>query len=164
MPRSAGDDRADVDRPVGIPDDGDMNITRLLQHAASVSFLMLLCSCLGPGGPVYQKAEGAIGPYSGAVLAGDFCFVAGKIGDRSGSFEQEVVSVLDAVEEELGRAGLQLSDVVAATVYLTDMERYGDFNKLYGARFQDPYPARVCVAVAALPAGARVEVQVTARR
>ena len=72
-------------------------------------------------------------------------------------------SAIDAVENQLRDLGLGLGDVLVATVYLTDMNRYGEFNKIYGSRFQEPYPARACVAVAALPAGARVEIMVTAR-
>ena len=46
--------------------------------------------------------------------------------------------------------------VVSVTVYLSDIELYGAFNEVYAARFSEPYPARTCVAVAALPAGAQV--------
>ena len=110
-------------------------------------------------------AEGAIGPYSGAVLAGGFCFASGKIAkQRDGTFEEEVASALDQVEAQLDAVGLDLHDVVSATVYLTDMGNYGAFNEIYGARFGGKnFPARTCVAVAALPAGARVEVQVIAK-
>jgi 2-iminobutanoate/2-iminopropanoate deaminase len=112
----------------------------------------------------HRVAPDAIGPYSGAVLADGFCFVSGKIGTRGGSFEEEASSALDAVEAELHAAGLDLGDLVQVTVYLTDMDMYGAFNEIYAARVPAPYPARVCVAVAALPGGARVEIQGTARR
>lgn len=115
-------------------------------------------------GNVYHPAPGALGPYSGSVAAGGFVFVSGKIGERGQGFEHEVRTALDAVEAELERAGSSLRDVVAATVYLTDLERYAELNALYGARFTEPYPARVCIEVSRLPGDAQVEIQVTARR
>ena len=55
------------------------------------------------------------------------------------------------------------ADVVEARIYLVDMERYGEFNEIYSRRLTAPYPARACVAVAALPRGAQVEIQMVAR-
>lgn len=121
-------------------------------------------SAASAAGNVFTPAPGALGPYSGSVRAGGFVFVSGKIGERGEGFEREVVTALDAVEAELERAGLGLRDVVAATVYLTDLDRYAELNALYGARFAEPYPARVCVEVSRLPGDAQVEIQVTARR
>jgi 2-iminobutanoate/2-iminopropanoate deaminase len=107
--------------------------------------------------------EGALGPYSAAVRAGELVFLSGKIGERGQGFEREAQSAIDAVEAGLERAGLSLADVVSATVYLTDMGRYAELNAIYAERLPAPYPARACVAVAALPAGAQVEIQVVAR-
>jgi len=122
----------------------------------------LLTACTAP--TRHHAAPGALGPYSGAVESGELVYVSGKIGDRSGSFEREVETAIDAVEAELASLGLTLSHVVQSTCFLTDMERYADFNAVYGARFRAPYPARACVAVAALPAGARCELLCVARR
>ena len=121
-------------------------------------------SCVSPPGTDHVVAEGALGPYSAAVLSGDFVWVSGKIGERGGEFEHEVETAIDAVEDELANIGLTLGDVVEALVFLTDIDDYGRFNEIYGRRFPAPYPARACVSVAALPAGARVEVKVIARR
>ncbi len=116
-------------------------------------------------GVEHKRAEGAIGPYSGAVLTHGFVFASGKIGsEREGAFAAEASSAIDAVEAELARSDLGLADVVSVTVYLTDMTRYAEFNAIYAERFPDPYPARTCVAVAALPAGARVEITAIAIR
>lgn len=104
------------------------------------------------------------GPYSSAVLSGDFCFVSGKIGTLGGSFADEAQTAIDGVEHELARVGLGLADVVSATVYLTDMARYDELNAIYAERFPSPYPARACIAVKELPKGAQVEVQVVAHR
>lgn len=139
-----------------------------LRAAVSIALLVhVACagtSCRSSSSVRHVPAEGALGPYSAAVVAGDLCFVSGKIGERGGTFAHEVETTIDAVEAELVREGLGLGDVVAATVYLTDMGRYGEFNEIYGERFPAPYPARACVAVAALPGAARVEIMVTARR
>ena len=112
----------------------------------------------------YLPAANALGPYSSAVVVGDLALLSGKIGERGQSFAHEVETCLDAVENTLASLGLSFADVVEARVYLTDMERYAEFNEIYGRRLSAPYPARTCVAVAALPGGARVEVQVAARR
>jgi 2-iminobutanoate/2-iminopropanoate deaminase len=98
------------------------------------------------------------------VASGELIFVSGQIGQRGGSFEEEVQTTLDNVEARLAEAGASFDDVVQATVYLTDMDNYAEFNTLYGARLGDPYPARACIEVSRLPGDARVEVQVIARR
>ena len=110
----------------------------------------------------YRPAVGALGPYSGSVVAGDLVFVSGKIGYRGGSFTQEVDSAIKAVEQELARSGAALSDVISVTVYLTNLDQYGEFNDIYAQRFDRQYPARACVEVSRLPGGARVEIQVIA--
>ncbi len=135
----------------------------------SVSILALAIGCAAPRSSpgrknVHLPAEGALGPYSGSVLSGGLCFVSGKIGTRGDTLAVEVRTAIDAVEKELGRSGLGLADVVSATVYLTDMADYGELNALYAERFTAPHPARACIAVKELPAGARVEIQVIARR
>ena len=113
--------------------------------------------------PEFMLAEGALGPYSDLVRVGDLVFVSGKIGSvRDASFAEEVESAIDRVEEALARVGLNLTHAVAATVFLTDIDNYAAVNEVYARRFSSPYPARACVAVKALPAGARVEIQVTA--
>jgi len=133
-------------------------------YVAALTAALALSACGSSRGTHYVDAEGALGPYSASVLSGDFCFVSGKIGKRGDSFEVEVETSIDAVERELGRNGLTLADVVASTVYLTDIAFYGELNAIYAKRFSAPYPARACIAVRALPGEARVEIQVTARR
>jgi len=115
-------------------------------------------------GPHFVVDENALGPYSSAVVVGDLALLSGKIGERGKSFRHEVETCLDAVAMTLDELDLTFSDVVEARVYLTDMGRYAEFNEIYGRRLSAPYPARTCVAVAALPGGAQVEVQVAALR
>lgn len=142
--------------------------TRLLSAKVLVGTIAALalasCTSLDPD-IVHHRAEGALGPYSAAVETGSLLFVSGKIGERGQSFAHEATTAMDAVRAELERHGARFADVVTATVFLTDMERYAEFNEIYATYFTAPrYPARACVAVAALPAGARVEVQVVAKR
>ncbi|HVQ23736.1 MAG TPA: Rid family hydrolase [Planctomycetota bacterium] len=112
----------------------------------------------------HLPAQGAMGPYSAAVTAGDLVFFSGKIGERGGSFEREVETAIDALEAELKRLDLGLGDVTAVTVYLTDMSTFAEMNGVYGQRFPEPWPARTTVAVAGLPGGARIELSATAVR
>ena len=121
------------------------------------------CSSKTSQPSVFRPAVGALGPYSGSVVTGDTVFVSGKIGYRDGSFAHEVQTALDAVERELSRSGVALSDVISVTVYLTNLDQYADFNDIYAQRFERPYPARACVEVSRLPGGARVEIQVIAQ-
>lgn len=112
----------------------------------------------------HLPAQNALGPYSAAVLSGDLCFVSGKTGAARQDFASEAEAAIDAVAGVLAQAGLGLADVVSVTVYLTDMERFAELNTVYTRRFPEPYPARACVAVSALPGGAHVEIQAIARR
>ncbi len=112
----------------------------------------------------HLEAVGALGPYAGSVTYGDLIFASGKIGERGGSFEREVQTTIDAVETELARSGATLDDILQATVFLTDLNNYGEFNDIYGRRLGKPFPARACVEVSRLPGGARVEIQAIARR
>lgn len=137
--------------------------SRALQ-CAYLFIVVLALACTGPSGVRHHASGGNLGPYSPAVESDGFVFVSGKIGERGESFAHEVETAIDAVERELDGLGLTLEDVVAATVYLTDIERYAELNEIYARRFGAPYPARACVAVQALPAGAQVEIQVTAKR
>lgn len=122
------------------------------------------CASDGRSSLQHVPAQGALGPYSAAVCAGELVLLSGKIGERGGSFEREVETAIDAVEAELQRVDLGLADVASVTVYLTDMSTYAELNAVYARRFPQPWPARTTVAVAALPGGARVELSATARR
>lgn len=129
----------------------------------AAALLAALAACRSPAH--HRVDVRALGPYSGSVGAGDLVFLSGKVGSqRDGSFEEEVASALDAVEAELDRAALDLEDLVSVTVFLTDMAHYDAFNAVYSERVPEPWPARTCVAVAALPGGARVEIRSVAWR
>jgi len=116
-----------------------------------------------------DQAPQAIGPYSQAVRAGSWLFVSGQIGLNPSSGElvaggvvAETTRVLDNLHEVLNAAGASLDDVVRTTIYLVDLSDFGRVNEAYAAFFRAPYPARATVGVAALPRGARVEIDAIA--
>lgn len=116
-----------------------------------------------------DEAPAAIGPYSQAVRTGEFVFASGQIpltpaGDPvDGDAAQQAQQCLDNAEAILRAAGLTFADVVKTTIFLTDMADFAAVNEVYGSRLSEPYPARSCVAVAGLPKGAAVEIEVVAR-
>lgn len=113
-------------------------------------------------------APPALGPYSQAVRAGDLLFTAGQTGLKpdgtfvGGSVSDQAEQVMNNLEAVLAAAGCTFADVVKATCYLTDMNDFKEFNEVYGSRFTEEPPARTTVAVAALPVGAKVEVELVA--
>jgi 2-iminobutanoate/2-iminopropanoate deaminase len=116
------------------------------------------------------NAPKAIGPYSQAVAAGGFLFTAGQIPlDPAtmtlvpGDIAVQTQRVFDNLEAVLAGAGATLADVARATVYLADMADFAKMNEVYAARFAAHRPARSTVQAAALPAGARVEIDLIAR-
>lgn len=139
-------------------------MNKMSVRSARAMALAVLCfaGCHAPP-TVHNVAADAKGPYSGSVVAGDFVFLSGKIGEGGKAFEHEVNTAIDAMKAELARASLDLADLVSVTVYLTDMELYGQLNSVWNFRIPEPRPARACVAVAALPADARVEIVGIAR-
>lgn len=139
---------------------------RKLFKLSLVPIMMVTLPVLGCATPKksHEPDVNALGPYSASVTTGNLVFVSGKIGKRGGTFEQEVHSAIEAVDIELAHLDMELKDVACVTVYLTDIDNYDAFNAIYATRFPQPYPARACVAVAALPGGARVEIQAIAVR
>ncbi len=111
-------------------------------------------------------APGAIGPYSQAVLAGEFLFVSGQIaldpetGEMvKGAIMEQTERVLKNISAILAAAGLGFNDVVKAEVFLKDMSDFKTVNEIYESRFKGSVkPARQAVGVAALPRGALVEI------
>ena len=118
-----------------------------------------------------NKAPKAIGPYVQAVDAGDLVFCSGQIALDPGSQElvggsvgAETDRVIRNLAAVLEAAGLGLADVVRTTVYMTDLGAFEEMNRVYAGYFSDQPPARAAVQVAALPKGARVEIDAIARR
>jgi 2-iminobutanoate/2-iminopropanoate deaminase len=116
-----------------------------------------------------DDAPAAIGPYSQAVWAGELLFLSGQTPlDPStsklveGGATEQTARVFDNLEAVLGGAGLTMDDVIKCNVFLTTMDDFADMNAVYGTRFEAPFPARSTVAVAGLPLGARVEIELVA--
>jgi 2-iminobutanoate/2-iminopropanoate deaminase len=115
------------------------------------------------------EAPQAIGPYSQAVRVGDWLFCSGQIGLDpatgqliTGGVEAETERVLANLAAVLSAAGGSLADVVRTTIYLTDLTDFTRVNERYAARFAAPFPARATVGVAALPRGAKIEIEAVA--
>ena len=109
-------------------------------------------------------------PFSPGVYAGKTLFLSGQVGIDPvgdalvrGGVGPEVDQIFRNISLILAAAGKDLGNVVKANVYLAHMDDYAAMNEAYARAFEKPYPARTCVGVAALPLGARVEIEVIAR-
>lgn len=116
-----------------------------------------------------DAAPAAIGPYAQAVAAGGVVYCSGQIGLDpatgelvAGGVEAEAERVLANLAGVLAAAGTDFSRVTKATIYLTDMADFGAVNEIYARHLGGARPARATVAVAALPKGARIEIDAIA--
>jgi 2-iminobutanoate/2-iminopropanoate deaminase len=110
----------------------------------------------------------AAGPYSHAIKTGHLVFLAGKTGtDSSGKLvgpgiADQTRQTFANLKTVLEAAGASLEHVVKCNVYLTDMGDFAAMNAVYAEQFKEPHPARTTVTVAALPGGAKVEIEMVA--
>jgi 2-iminobutanoate/2-iminopropanoate deaminase len=116
------------------------------------------------------EAPAPIGPYSQAIRAGDFLFCSGQIPlDPAtgrlveGDVAAQTRRVMANIAGVLGAAGARFEQVFKTTIYLVDMADFAAVNAVYGEFFGTVAPARSTVAVAALPLGSRVEIEVAAQ-
>ena len=116
-----------------------------------------------------DRAPKAIGPYSQAVRANGFVFLSGQIPLDPGTGEmvqgdivEQTQRVMQNLEAVLTAAGSSFDKVVRATIYLVDLGDFAKVNAVYGSCFSNEPPARATVQVAALPKGARVEIDLVA--
>ncbi len=117
-----------------------------------------------------SQAPEAIGPYSQAIIVGDFVFTSGQIpltatgeliqGDADAQAKQVFVNLSEVLKE----AGSSLQKVVKATLFLVDMNDFAMVNSVYEAAFEGHKPARSAVQVARLPRDVKVEIEVIALR
>jgi len=111
------------------------------------------------------SAPPVAGPYSPAVRAGDFVVLAGQVGFGAdgklvaGGIEPETTQVLANIGAVLGDVGARWGDVARATIFLTDLGNFATVNALYEGAIGAHRPARTTIGVAALPAGALVEIE-----
>ena len=115
------------------------------------------------------EAPEAIGPYSQAIRIGDFLYTSGQISLDpktmemiTGNIELETEKVLKNIGAILSAEGLNFGHVIKTTVYLTNLSEFARMNQVYEKFFSNTKPARACVQVAALPKGAKVEIDAIA--
>lgn len=118
-----------------------------------------------------DRAPGAVGPYSQGTRSEDLVFTAGQIpldpgtGKMvAGGIQEQSRQVLENLQAVLEAAGAGMDTVMKTTVFLQDMGEFALMNEIYGEFFSDNPPARSTVEVAALPLGARVEIEAVALR
>ncbi len=116
-------------------------------------------------------APKAIGPYSQAIVHGQMVYTAGQVALDPATMElvpggvaEQAERVLTNLRAVLAAAGCGLGQVIKTTVYLVDMADFSAMNEVYARHFGDHRPARSTVAVAGLPKGARVEIDVVASK
>jgi 2-iminobutanoate/2-iminopropanoate deaminase len=113
------------------------------------------------------NAPRAIGPYAQAVQYGNLMFVSGmipldpEIGELvTGTFEAEVVRVIENIKAIVEAGGMSLKNVLKSTVFLKDLAQFGTFNEIYSRYFGDILPARETIQAAKLPRDVSVEMSV----
>lgn len=117
------------------------------------------------------KSVTASGPYSHAVESDNLIFLSGQTAmnaetgvNLQGNIAEQTKQCFTNLLEVLDAASLTPDDVVKVNVYLTDMKHFSAMNEVYETYFNEPFPARTCVAVLALPLGAEVEIEMIAKR
>ena len=116
-----------------------------------------------------EKAPAPIGPYSQAVQTGNMLFISGQIPIDpetneliSGSIKDEAEQGMQNLSALLLKAGFSFENVVKTTIFLSEMNHFGDVNQVYGSYFKSDYPARETVAVLGLPKNVNVEISLIA--
>lgn len=118
-----------------------------------------------------QDAPAPIGPYNQAVKAGNMLFVSGQIALHPETNQlvkenimDETHQVMQNIKHILSAAHMDFSDVVKATIFITDMNNFSQVNEVYGKYFSGHFPARETVQVSALPKAVNVEISVIAAK
>jgi 2-iminobutanoate/2-iminopropanoate deaminase len=123
-----------------------------------------------------NNAPSPIGPYSQAVLSGNMLFISGQIcidpatGElRNRDIQEETHQVMHNLKAILQQAGMNFSNVIKTTIFITDMKQFGEINTVYGKYFENDlpadkagFPARETVQVSALPKFVNVEISMIA--
>jgi 2-iminobutanoate/2-iminopropanoate deaminase len=116
-----------------------------------------------------DKLPPPVGPFSQAVSTGDLIYFSGQVGLDAGGriiaggIEAQARQIFANLSAVLEAAGKSFADVVRVGVFLTDMADFAALNAIYAGNFNEPYPARTTVAVAALPLGAAVEIDMVVK-
>lgn len=116
------------------------------------------------------NAPAAIGPYSQALDTGSMVFVSGQLpvdpatGTMADTVEAQAQQSLANIKAILTEAGLSMADVVKTVIFLADINDFAAVNAVYAKEFAEPFPARSCVQAAAIPKGAKLEIECIAAR
>ena len=115
------------------------------------------------------NAPAPIGPYNQAILTGNMLFISGQIALKPGTSDlaiaditEETHQVMQNLKSILAAASMDFSDVAKTTIFLKDMELFGQVNEIYGKYFEGEFPARETVAVKGLPKNVNVEISMIA--
>jgi 2-iminobutanoate/2-iminopropanoate deaminase len=116
-----------------------------------------------------SDAPAPIGPYNQAIQSGNMLFISGQICIEPASgqlknkdVQEETHQVMHNLKAILTAAGMDFSNVVKTTIFITDMNRFGEINEVYGKYFTSDFPARETVQVSALPKFVNVEISMIA--
>ncbi len=116
-----------------------------------------------------NNAPAPIGPYNQAIKTGNLLFVSGQVALKPGTNEmanadiiEETHQVLQNLKSILQEAGMDFSNIVKTTIFLSDMDLFSQVNEIYAKYFEGDFPARETVAVKGLPKNANVEISVVA--
>ena len=116
-----------------------------------------------------SKAPAPIGPYSQAVQVDNMLFISGQVALKPGTSDlantdiiEETHQVMKNLKSILSAAGVDFNAVVKTTIFLSDMELFGQVNEVYGKYFEGDFPARETVAVKGLPKNVNVEISMIA--
>lgn len=116
-----------------------------------------------------SNAPAPIGPYNQAILSGNMLFISGQVcidpvtGDlKNRDIQEETHQVMHNLKAILQEAGMDFSNVVKTTIFITDMHQFGEVNQVYGKYFERDFPARETVQVSALPKFVNVEISMIA--
>ena len=116
------------------------------------------------------NAPAALGPYSQAVLAGNRLYISGQLGvdPSSGNLPDDFAAQAHQAMKNLAAildvAGFSFADAVKTTILLDNLENFTVLNEIYGSYLAEQTPARACYQVAALPKGAKVEIEMIAEK
>ena len=117
-----------------------------------------------------EKDPGAIGTYSQGYTVGGLVFTSGQIpvdpatGKMADTVEEQAAQSLANLKAILAEAGLSMANVVKTVIFLADINDFAAVNAVYAKAFAEPFPARSCVQVAAIPKGAKLEIECIAVR
>ena len=117
------------------------------------------------------KAPAPIGPYNQAIQTGNLLFISGQVcidpptGQlKNKDIQEETHQVMHNLKAILQEAGMDFSNVVKTTIFITDMNRFAELNEVYGKYFSEKFPARETVQVSALPKFVNVEISMIAAK